>query len=182
MTEADTKLPELDLLDLHYGYPGLTPVCGGALAEAASVCLEGEGHANPVSMRVRDNNEFAVLVRWQQPGDQERKCWNDDQEATELGACGIAAVALPSFRGLQIVQRSKKGTGFDYWLGSTSDHDLLFQNKARLEVSGIRHGSGRAVSQRIRQKLEQTTKSDGRLPAVVVVVEFSTPQTYIVDR
>jgi hypothetical protein len=37
-----------------------------------------------------------------------------------------------------VIERSRKGTGFDYWLGSEDEAgELPFQNKVRLEVSGI---------------------------------------------
>jgi len=37
-----------------------------------------------------------------------------------------------------VIERSRKGTGFDYWLGSADEvGELPFQNKVRLEVSGI---------------------------------------------
>ena len=56
-----------------------------------------------------------------------------------------------------------------------------FQNKARLEVSGILSVEGsdidveRAVAKRVREKLKQTQSSSGPLPAYVVVVEFGSP-------
>ncbi|MFN6464941.1 MAG: hypothetical protein RMZ41_024410 [Nostoc sp. DedVER02] len=38
-----------------------------------------------------------------------------------------------------VIERSRKGTGFDYWLGSEEETgELPFQNKVRLQVPGIR--------------------------------------------
>ena len=78
-----------------------------------------------------------------------------------------------------VVQRSWKGTGFDYWLGLKEDE--LFQNAARLEVSGIRQGGDKDMEKRIKQKTDQISKSDRmRLPAFVVVVEFGRPLAAVV--
>ena len=72
------------------------------------------------------------------------------------------------------MRRSRKGTGFDYWLGLKGDR--LFQHSARLEVSGIRQGSDEAVQKRVNQKVAQTKRSDNlKLAAFIVVVEFGIP-------
>jgi hypothetical protein len=75
-----------------------------------------------------------------------------------------------------VVERSKKGPGFDYWLGNEDeDGEELFQRKARLEVSGILSGSRLQVQARVRQKKEQMKPSDRLAPGYVAVVEFGTP-------
>lgn len=80
-----------------------------------------------------------------------------------------------------MTQRSRKGTGFDYWLGDEAD--MPFQNKARLEVSGIRNGDQKIIKARVREKLTQTEVSDKtRLPAYVVVVEFGRPVAEVRQR
>ena len=75
-----------------------------------------------------------------------------------------------------VIERSRKGTGFDYMLGDRQEP--FFIPKARLEVSGIMHETdGNTVEQRFRQKSKQTLKTDTtRLPAYVAVVEFSKPK------
>ncbi len=99
------------------------------------------------------------------------------RESTELGAMAIAVLLSGKEIGYSAIQRSVKGTGIDYWLGDGDDPH--FQNKARLEISGILKASGnnveRAVKARVNQKLRQTERSDGSLPAYVIVVEFGSP-------
>jgi hypothetical protein len=74
----------------------------------------------------------------------------------------------------------QEGTGFDWWLGNDDD---LFQAKARLEVSGILKGTTKQISSRISSKKSQTRQSDALgLAAFVVVVEFGTPRSRVVQR
>lgn len=173
---------DLQLKELKSGAPGITPAFGEGLAEAASVCLEDRHHSSPTPMRISGELSGSAILEWEPPSSQIRRCWNDDEEATEHGAYGIATLLLPRVFDLEVVERSKKGTGFDYWLGSPTDTESLFQNRARLEVSGIRSGVESTVASRVRKKLRQTTQSDANLPAFVVVVEFGEPQSRIAKR
>ncbi len=105
------------------------------------------------------------------------RAYGDLEEATELAACGVAILVLRDLTGLRAIERARKGKGFDDWLG---EDEPLFQNKARLEVSGILEGTDSQVRSRLKQKLEQTSKSDQLgLPAYGVVVEFGRPQTRV---
>ncbi len=164
----------LDLNDLRDGLPALTSSLGGAFAEAGAVCLESEGHELGVAIVVSGDFDERFQLYWPSVDDQARKCHNDPQEATERGACGIAILLIRTLTEFTVVERSFKSTGIDYWLGHEDDA-LPFQNKARLEVSGIRNGASQVVERRVRQKLLQTAPSDGPLPAFIVVVEFSNP-------
>jgi hypothetical protein len=114
------------------------------------------------------------LMEWPPVDDQARRCHNDLQEATERGAYGIAMLIVCDLTGMVVVERSKKGPGFDYWLGDDDD-DLLFAGKARLEVSGVLLGSRPQIQARVRQKKEQIKPSDHLAPGYVAVVEFGTP-------
>jgi hypothetical protein len=110
-----------------------------------------------------------------------RRTFNDLQEATENGAYGIALLLVCSRLGFTVIERSRKGTGFDYWLGD--EETLPFQNKARLEVPGILCGSQSQIAARIREKRQQLRRSDqGRLPGYIVVVEFSYPHAAVTQR
>ena len=183
MPNSNTNHFFIDLSSLAAGACGITPPLGDSLAEAASVCLESQNHSSPKSMEVHTNtNIIASDISWSVIDKQMRRAWNDDEVATEYGACGVAILVVREINHLDVVERSKKGTGFDYWLGSSNNVDDLFQRKARLEVSGIRTGSLAHIKGRLKQKIEQTKKSDGKLPAVIVVVEFGKPQTHIIER
>ena len=170
----------LNLNELSNGLPAITPELGGALAQAAGVCLESQGHSQGVLLRVTGHLNHTYGLNWPSVTDQTRRTWADLEEATEYGAAAVAVLLTKKELGYAVVERSAKGTGIDYWLGDETEGPL-FQNKARLEVSGILSAeeSGRdaekAVARRVREKLKQTQTSSGSIPAYVVVVEFGSP-------
>jgi hypothetical protein len=79
-----------------------------------------------------------------------------------------------------VVRRSMKGTGFDYWLSRAGAPP--YRHDARLEISGLRAADARRLHARIRQKARQTDRSDGVLPALIAVVEFSHPISFLQRR
>jgi len=170
----------LDLNTLANGLPAITPALGKALAEAGGVCLEDRGHIQGKALQVQGytKNEYALF--WPAVTEQARRCWNDTEVATEYGAVGIAVLLAKSEIGYSVIERSRKGTGFDYWLGN--DKDSLFQNKARLEISGIRKGDDKSLRTRVNQKVKQTDPSDGTLPAFVIVIEFGCPVAEVREK
>jgi len=177
------EIVTLDLADLGAGMPALTSAMGSVLAEAAAVCLDDQKHPNSVQLHVRkiDNPEFFITSP--AVNDAMRRTHNDLERATEHGACGVAILLIRHFTGLSVVQQSKKGTGFDYWIGPEGDDVLPFQSSARLEVSGILHGTASQFATRLKQKLKQTEASDGtKLTAYAIVVEFSRPQAQVGER
>ena len=113
-----------------------------------------------------------------------RRAYEDLERATELGAYGVAILLVKDQTGLTAIRQSRKGTGFDYWLGPDgADDQLVFQNAARLEVSGILSGTDSQFLTRVKQKLKQTEASDNSgLPAYACVVEFSRPQAEVATK
>ena len=172
---------DLNLLGKPPGFPALSVAKGQALAEAAAICLEHQRHKPGTSLTVSGMTATRRRLVWPAVTQQMRMTHNDLQEATEDGACAIAISLARELTGLNVIERSRKGTGFDYWLGN--DAGTLFQNKSRLEVSGILNGDKMTIARRLRQKLVQTKRSDDlNLPAFVCVVEFGTPQAQLVKR
>lgn len=173
--------PELTLENLVDGFPHVPPACGASMAQAGMVCLESQGHTPGVRLTVKGTFKTTFVLHWSTPVTEAmRRFWNDPEEATEHGAAGLAILLVRALTGYTIVERARKGTGFDWWLGN---EDNLFQGKARLEVSGILRGDARRISSRVAAKKTQTAPSDRtRLPAYVVVVEFSTPKATMVRK
>jgi hypothetical protein len=175
--------PILALTELNQGYPGLTPAYGAALAEAAAVCLNSQGHRSGTTLTISGDVTAQVELQWPGITDQMLRCWHDEEYTTEQGAYGIACLLIHQLTPYTIIERSIKGTGFDYWLGDAPDQPgLPFQQKIRLEVSGIRKGIPSRIRARVERKKAQTQRSDGLLPAYVIVVEFSHPLSIVVQR
>jgi len=173
----------LSLHDLDKGQqPGISKGYGASLAEAATICLEERAHQTGVRLPVDGDFEEVFKVVWERSSSQMRACWADADFTTEQGAYGVAALLVPALTEMAIVSRSVRGTGFDFWIGRTDDAGPLFQNQSRLEVSGIRKGDGRSIQTRVQAKLKQTCRSDGLLPALVVVVEFGEPRSRVVRK
>ncbi len=184
MTEIHFDPGRADVLNLdalQAGMPGITPRVGAYLAEAAITCLEQENHAPNVHMQIDGECEHRLQVRWTQIGNAEQRvlAWGDPDVATEHGACGIAALLIVELTDYTVIERARKGPGFDYWLGRKNGSALLFQEKARLEVSGVRRGDNPAIESRVRRKMRQIEPSDYGLPGVVAVVEFGSPRTRV---
>lgn len=127
-----------------------------------------------------DRDERCKLY-WDQLTDQARRTWADLQEATELGACGIAALLVERFTDMTVFQRSWKGTGFDYWLARKGSESLLFQCLSPLEVSGILNGRPGQVDGRVKEKMRQVRRGGGGFSALVIVVEFGAPRSRMVS-
>ena len=150
------------------------------LVHAGAVCLELRGHTGGVQLIVGGDFDVLFMLAWPEADDQAVREWSDLQEATEWGACGVAVLLIGTLTEYQVVRRSWKGTGFDYWLGLRTD--ALFQHAARLEVSGILSGNRTDIEKRVRQKLRQVERSERSLPAFVVVVEFGGPLATVVRK
>ena len=177
---ASTPIKKINLLALAEGMPGLTEAWGTMLAEAAAVCLEDRGHQIGIALHLTGLKTDKYPLEWKSADEQARRCYNDLQVATELGAYGIAILMVKDITGKVVIERSKKGTGFDYWV-SDQDDDSLFSGKLRLEVSGILAGNRSVLQSRVREKKEQMKPSSGLGPGYVAVVEFGTPIACVED-
>jgi hypothetical protein len=171
----------LTLEDLSEDFPHIPPECGTVLVQSAVLCLEGQGHKSGALLTVQGafNTTFRLL-RSMDVTEAMRRYWNDPDETAEQGAYALALLMLRSLAGLTVLERSRKGTGFDWWLAA---QDNLFQAAARLEVSGIMRGSARRVNGRLKERIAQTQRSDpSGLTAYVAVVEFGGPKAKVVRR
>lgn len=172
--------PELRLTRLGVGSPGITEAEGHRLAEACAVCLSKSGHRDGALLKVFGDFTVAYSLYWPEVHEQMLRSLSDTQEATERGACGIAILLIIELTEFHTVERARKGTGIDYWLGRKDDP--RWGLAARLEVSGILSGDEKSIMKRVRQKTDQTKRSSGALPAYVVVVEFSGPAAAVVKK
>ncbi|WP_293150519.1 MULTISPECIES: hypothetical protein [unclassified Microcoleus] len=176
-----SQIQILNLQSLSQGLPAITPAFGAAIAEAGAICLTDEAHQPGVTLKVEGEFSATFKLDWQPVTEQTRRCWNDEEYTTEQAAYGIAFLLILQLTNLTVIERSRKGTGFDYWLGSQNSATTLpFERMARLEVSGIRKGTQGQINTRVKLKTEQTRTSDAQgLPAYIIVVEFSRPISII---
>jgi len=175
------NIKKIQLKELGEGLNYLTPSYGMVLAEAAAVCLDNQGHPNGVELLVDGDFSDKFHIYWPVVDQSMRRCYADLVEATENGAYGIAILLAKDLAGFKIIEKSVRGNGFDYWLGFTDD--FIFQNKTRLEVSGILNGEERDIQSRLRIKIGQTKKSDKlNIPAYIIIVEYGNPISRIKIR
>ena len=166
------------LSDILKGTPGVSPVEGSNLYENCVVALHHCCHPESVVLMLKGLQDSHYLLLWDDVfTDQLRRTYNDMQSVTERAAVCLSVMLVTKLTPYTVIERSRKGTGFDYMLGDSQD--ALFMPKARLEVSGImqENSVSNTVESRFRQKAVQTDRSDDALlPAYVSVVEFSTPK------
>lgn len=146
-------------------------------AEAAAICFEENNFAGTVSLKIEQSDkEIAVFhFTWATVNQQVKDMHNDLIYETEYGAYCIAFLIIHHLTDYKVIRRSKRKTGFDYWLGK-KETDYPFTDAARLEVSGILKGKNTEITQSIKAKKEQVKQSDSsQLPAYVIVTEFKQP-------
>lgn len=167
---------ELNLIELETSkHHFLTSAAGVNFGHAASVCIESQGHLLKTNMTDEGHYNRTYTVTRYDVTDQMKRTWNDEEVTTEQGAYGIAFLVASKEMEVKAIEKSRKKTGIDYWLGK--EESFLLQNKVRLEVSGIRNGSNQQLDTRFTGKIKQSKKSDYTgLPALIIIVEFSAPR------
>lgn len=106
--EDRAKVINLAVLGEGSGMPGLTTARGTDLVQAAAVCLEDRTHSPGVELRLEGMKAELFRLHWSPVDEQQKRCHNDLDEATELGACGIAILLAKELTGMVVVERSKK--------------------------------------------------------------------------
>jgi hypothetical protein len=174
----------IDITQLNKGLPTVTEKFCQMFAETAIFCLQHNSHKSSHCVLDCINNinaDDTFKLIWPEPDKRINDTYNDLEEATEYGATGIAILLSIKLTKYSTVLRSYKTTGFDYWLGDKTDS--LFQEKARLEISGILNGNDTQFNTRIKQKFKQTNTSDNSgLECFVSVVEFGKPKASFLSK
>jgi len=180
--EKSLEIERIDVYSLKKMETYLTREVCDFFSQAASVCLDNQNHSQGIVFKVEGDLSSEFQLFWNEVTQQMRDSWDDMSDTTEDGACCLAMLIVQKLTEYKVIRRARKKTGFDYWLGDKKD-EYPFQEKARLEISGILKGNKSQIRQRIREKIEQTKQSNHlKLPAYIVVVEFSTPMLYVVKR
>jgi hypothetical protein len=179
MEDKNSKTIIIESLE-NNDFPGLTTSLCRVYSEACAVCLDEQKLSQGAVMKIIGDLPSSLKLTWNPATQQMFRAHNDEEVATEYGALCIAFHLINNLTDFTVLERSRKGTGFDYWLGYNKD--TLFQNKVRLEVSGIRNGTMNILNKRVKIKLKQTTPTDGTLPAYIIVVMFNEPISKVVNK
>jgi hypothetical protein len=158
--------------------------------EAASVCLEKVEHQSGVFLNVFSKSEKDISSEagpkrlglvWNKVTQQMNRAWNDETEAIEQGAAGIAILILHKLLGLYVFERSCKKNGFDYWLSEEDLSEMYpFQKDKVLEASGIlKENKGNSVEKRKREKIKRLENYEKQHMQYIIIVEFSSPKALI---
>ena len=162
----------LPIHDMEQRHHGLTKPIADSYTEAASVCLDRH-HRAPTDFDLdRSGARAKATAHWQPSDERMRGAWANSNDATEAGAyaCALAAVELTD--GLVAVRRAETMTGADYYVAPPGSPLEDLEDCSRLEVSGVDHGPGATIAQRLRTKLDQAASGNSNLPALAVVVGF----------
>jgi hypothetical protein len=165
---------EIDLIQLND--IGISP--GKALfqVECCAWCMDEQKHANGKILEAKEgDSNTSHPVIWDEASVSITNILDSihEDEAAEYGAEAIALILSVLKSDYNSVKRaSKKGGGYDYWLGHKDG--FLFQERVRLEISGIRAETrSNSLQARVKDKMRQVAKSDGTYPSCIIVVEFS---------
>lgn len=171
----------VDEMDLRC--PGISDGINTSFKEAIKVCLEINKHRQGQIFTIEGHISNKLNILWRPATQQLFDSWSDHQETTEVAACGIAVHIILSNTNYTVRNRSWKGTGFDYWLGAKNAPESLFQNVAKLEVSGIaEEKKANKITSRVKRKINQIDKFKDKYPALlafIVIVEFSAPKSLV---
>ena len=157
--------------------PGISQIEGANLYENCIVALHQNGHPTHVEFYLEGLHIDTYCLLWEDTYDSQlERTYNDNQSVTERAAVGISVVLALKETDFTVIERSRRGTGFDYMLGFKED--TMFTPQARLEISGInRETDSNSITMRYKKKLAQTSQSDETaLPAYISIVELSTPK------
>ena len=180
----EEKMKSLDIDQLSQGLPTITPIFCRMLVESAVFCLEYNRHVSKnCILDGHDGLNEKFDLAWNSPDSRVLNTYGDLQEVTEYGATGIAILLTVTNTKYSTVSRAFKAHGFDYWVGDKDADTGVFQEKARLEISGILSGSEATFRQRIKQKTSQTDKSDSMgTDCYISVVEFGDPKASLLQK
>ena len=154
-----------------------TPSFADYHCEAAAVSLTRNGHQSGCTLRVTGQWKENLVLDWETLDPSAEDTHADQRYCTEHGAYALALLVVHHYKPWQKLERSVQGTGFDFWLGYGSGP--LFQQKVRLEVSGIFQGTSSDIAARLAEKLRQADTTNQQLQKLAIIVEYSGPEARV---
>jgi hypothetical protein len=176
-------VPILNLEALGDGVPVMPTDAVGFYKQNCMVCFHNQGHQSGVMLKVvhESNNAFFRIFWTEEVDEQLLRSYADLRRATDNAACAIALLLIRELTSLTGIAQACIGSTVDYYLTEKgADNNLIFNNAARLEVSGIlREAEGNTVDCRIKRKI-QRLRPQGDLKTYIVIVEFGQPWSKMV--
>jgi hypothetical protein len=174
----------LTLSNLKAVADGLSQVQCNFYSEACAVAFEKNNHISETKLTVDGVYKGSFQVVWEKA--TSLTGWQDNDVIAENAAIAIACFLVTEVTEYTIVRQSIKGTGFDYWLGYKTEHPKFDPSNfllARLEISGIFHGTSTDLNSRVQKKLKQVDRSAKmKLPAFIAVTEFGNCKSYVATK
>ena len=181
---SQNTLQQLSLDTLAESTHVITPDGAGFYKENCMICLDHNGHGSGVQLRLEyagSNVPFSVV--WLgEVTELMRRSYVDKTKIVDFAACALALLIVPRVLGLTAIHQAARGSTIDYYLSEPNgDEILLFNDTARLEVTGIlRENQSNTVQKRFGVK-KRRLRPEGDLPAYIIVVEFSEPWSKMVE-
>ena len=176
--------PTLSLESLTEGIPVIFGGNHHWLVQKCVFSLDKQGHASGVQLNVLQEScpDCAFHVTWElEVNEQLRKAHADSVESVEDSARALSLLLIRELTPYTAVEQAQRGTTVDYYLSEKDrNDDLIFNNTARLEISGINSGDMQQVNARVKEKLDRLKKD--YTPAYIVVVEHKAPLAKMVVK
>jgi hypothetical protein len=148
------------------------------------VAFRHNGHRSGVILSVHQADTVVRFeIQWSgETTEQLVRAYRDPIRLADNAACAIALLVVREMTPYTAVEQSVVGTTIDYYLARQGrSDDLIFNNVARLEVSGIlTETEENTVDRRVSEK-RRRLRPEGDLLDFIVVVEFGRPWSKLVD-
>lgn len=142
-------------------------------------CMYDMHHSSGVIMAVKfEDKMHEYKIEWKGLFDENlKKSYMDQNKKVDFGAQTIALLLVKDLAKYDAVEQTQLGTTVDYWLVG-DDETYIFDNGARLEISGIlKESDTNTVKSRIKQKVKRLKPG---LKTYIIIVEFSNPRSSMV--
>lgn len=172
----------LDIDSLQSGIPFVTAGILGFYKEKCLVAFSSKGHRSGVEITIKINKTpHKISLIWSgQVNEQLMMSHADSGKTTDEAACAIALLLIRDYTDYEAYQTTNADDErFDYYLrrkNSNTDDNLIFNDAAYLEVSGIREeNKDNTIERRLKQKTVRAKSSaifNTGEPVYICIVEL----------
>jgi hypothetical protein len=163
--------------------PGITPDYASVISACAGICLKHHDHETFVTLKLEGSRQANVAMTWREPVAAEIACYGQasDPDVIRWAAECVAIRVIAHVLGLHVVEKSWRGTGFDFWLVHSHVSQWTWSDLVRLEVSGILEDNEVELRRRLREKLAQMAPTDP-IMGYAAIVMFGALKVNVTER